>query len=35
MMINGLTCDFESIKLMLPTGLTLGCESVDYIRKER
>jgi hypothetical protein len=29
-MINGLTYDFESIKLMLPTGLTLGCESVDY-----
>jgi hypothetical protein len=29
MMISGLTCDFESIKLMLPAGLTLGCESVD------
>jgi hypothetical protein len=29
-MINGLIYDFESIKLMLPTGLTLGCESVDY-----
>jgi hypothetical protein len=29
-MINGLTYDFESIKLMLPTGLILGCESVDY-----
>jgi hypothetical protein len=29
-MINGLVYDFESIKLMLPTGLTLGCESVDY-----
>jgi hypothetical protein len=29
-MINGLTYDFESIKLMLPTGLTLGCESIDY-----
>jgi hypothetical protein len=29
-MINGFTYDFESIKLMLPTGLTLGCESVDY-----
>jgi hypothetical protein len=29
-MINGLIYDFESIKLMLPTGLTLGCESIDY-----
>jgi hypothetical protein len=29
-MINGLPDDFESIKLMLPTGLTLGCESVEY-----
>jgi hypothetical protein len=29
-MINGLTYDFESIKLMLPTGLTLGAESVEY-----
>jgi hypothetical protein len=29
-MINGLVYDFESIKLMLPTGLTLGCESIDY-----
>ncbi len=29
-MINGLTYDFESIKLMLPTGLTLGCENIDY-----
>ena len=29
-MINGLAYDFESIKLMLPTGLTLGCESIDY-----
>jgi hypothetical protein len=29
-MINGFTYDFESIKLMLPTGLTLGCESIDY-----
>jgi hypothetical protein len=24
------TDDFESIKLLLPTGLTLGCESIDY-----
>jgi hypothetical protein len=29
-MINGLIYDFESIKLMLPTGLTLGAESVEY-----
>jgi hypothetical protein len=29
-MINGLVYDFESIKLMLPTGLTLGAESVEY-----
>jgi hypothetical protein len=29
-MVNGTTYDFESIKLMLPTGLVLGCESVDY-----
>ena len=29
-MINGLTYDYEGIKLMLPTGLTLGCESIDY-----
>ena len=29
-MINGLVYDFESVKLMLPTGLTLGCESIDY-----
>jgi hypothetical protein len=29
-MINGLAYDFESIKLMLPTGLTLGAESVEY-----
>lgn len=29
-MINGLIYDFESIKLMLPTGLILGCESVEY-----
>ena len=29
-MVNGLIYDFESIKLMLPTGLTLGCESVEY-----
>lgn len=29
-MINGLTYDFESIKLMLPTGLVLGCENIDY-----
>lgn len=29
-MINGMVYDFESIKLLLPTGLTLGCESVDY-----
>jgi hypothetical protein len=29
-MINGTTYDFESIKLMLPTGLTLGAESVEY-----
>jgi hypothetical protein len=29
-MINGLVYDFESIKLMLPTGLSLGCESIDY-----
>jgi len=29
-MINGFTYDFESIKLLLPTGLTLGCESVEY-----
>jgi hypothetical protein len=29
-MVNGLTYDFESIKLMLPTGLTLGVESVEY-----
>jgi hypothetical protein len=29
-MINGLVYDFESIKLLLPTGLTLGCESIDY-----
>jgi hypothetical protein len=29
-MINGLVYDFESIKLMLPSGLTLGCESIDY-----
>jgi hypothetical protein len=28
-MINGLVYDFESIKLMLPTGLTLGAESVE------
>ena len=30
-MVNGLIYDFESIKLMLPTGLTLGCESVDEV----
>ena len=29
-MINGLVYDFESIKLMLPTGLTLGAESIEY-----
>ncbi len=29
-MINGLVYDFESIKLMLPTGLILGCESIEY-----
>jgi hypothetical protein len=29
-MINGLAYDFESIKIMLPTGLTLGCENIDY-----
>lgn len=29
-MVNGLIYDFESIKLMLPTGLILGCESVEY-----
>jgi hypothetical protein len=29
-MINGLTYDFESIKLELPTGYVLGCESVSY-----
>ncbi len=29
-MINGLTYDFESIKIMLPTGLTLGVENIDY-----
>jgi hypothetical protein len=29
-MVNGLVYDFESIKLMLPTGLTLGAESVEY-----
>jgi hypothetical protein len=29
-MVNGLAYDFESIKLMLPTGLTLGAESVEY-----
>jgi hypothetical protein len=29
-MINGLAYDFESIKLMLPIDLTLGCESIDY-----
>jgi hypothetical protein len=29
-MINGLTYDYESIKLMLPTGLVLGAESVEY-----
>jgi len=29
-MINGVIYDFESIKLQLPTGLTLGCESIDY-----
>ena len=29
-MVNGLIYDFESIKLMLPTGLILGCESLEY-----
>ena len=29
-MVNRLIYDFESIKLMLPTGLILGCESVEY-----
>lgn len=29
-MINGMTYDFESIKIMLPTGLTLGAESIEY-----
>jgi hypothetical protein len=29
-MINGLVYDFESIKLLLPTGLVIGCESIDY-----
>jgi hypothetical protein len=29
-MINGLTYDFESIKLMLPAGLTPGAESAGY-----
>jgi hypothetical protein len=29
-MISGLACDFASIKLMLPTGLTLGAENVGY-----
>ncbi|GMO47982.1 MAG: hypothetical protein Pg6C_10230 [Treponemataceae bacterium] len=29
-MINGMIYDFESIKIMLPTGLTLGCESIEY-----
>jgi hypothetical protein len=29
-MVNGFAYDFESIKLMLLTGLTLGCESVEY-----
>ena len=29
-MVNGLAYDFESIALMLPTGLTLGAESVEY-----
>jgi hypothetical protein len=28
-MINGLEYDYESIKLMMLAGLTLGCESVD------
>ena len=29
-MVDGLIYDFDSIKLMLPTGLILGCESVEY-----
>ena len=29
-MISGLICGFESIKLMLPTGLTPGAESAEY-----
>jgi hypothetical protein len=29
-MVNGLVYDFESIQLMLPTGLTLGVESIEY-----
>jgi hypothetical protein len=29
-MINGLVYDYESIKLMLPAGLTPGCGSIDY-----
>jgi hypothetical protein len=29
-MVNGKTYDFESLKIQLPTGLILGCESVEY-----
>jgi hypothetical protein len=30
MMVNGIVYDFESLKLMLPTGLTILLESVNY-----
>jgi hypothetical protein len=29
-MVNGLVYDYESIKLMLPSGLSLMCEKISY-----
>ena len=33
-MINGIIYDFESIKLMLPTGMILTLEKIDYKDKK-
>jgi hypothetical protein len=33
-MVNGMAYDFESLKLMMPTGLTILLESVNYSDKK-
>ena len=33
-MINGLVYDFESIKVMLPTGMVVMLESISYKDKK-